>query len=109
MVSQLFACTIFLASITTILGTPVKTEFTELVNGLYPAVSIYAPIVAPCPASPLVRAADGISLNETNYRTERKKIADVALKSWLMKTNAAFATGGNMPTVRDRLRNCAKS
>ena len=109
MMSQLFACTMLLTSITTTVGSPVKIDFAELINALAPTVSSYAPIVAPCPASPLVRAADGISLNETNYRTERKKIADVALKSWLAKTNAAFATGGNMPTVRDRSLNCAKS
>lgn len=79
------------------LAAPVQHE--SLLDRLATMASSYGPVVAACPATPLVRAADGLSSNETTYRTERKKVADVALKSWLTKTNSAFTTGANMPTV----------
>lgn len=44
-------------------------------------ISSYAPVVAICPSTPLFRAADSISSNETLYRTQRKTIADAALKT----------------------------
>lgn len=100
MLHKLSGCVVLAVSITSTLAAPVDIDFQSLANNVAQVISSYAPVSnASCPATPLVRAADGISVNETNYRTERKKVADVALKSWLTKTNAAFATDGNMPTV----------
>lgn len=62
------------------------------------AISQYVPYSATCPSTALVRPATGLSDAEQNFRTKRKAIADVALKSWLLKTNSGFGTG-NLPTV----------
>lgn len=56
-----------------------------------PSVSrYYAPIKTSCPEGSLVRPAIGLSTEELDYRTERKRVADEALKGWLAKTNDAF-------------------
>jgi lysophospholipase len=62
------------------------------------AVSTYAPNSVTCPSSALVRAASGLSTSEESYRVARKAVADVALKSWLTKTNSGFGTD-ELPTV----------
>jgi hypothetical protein len=64
------------------------------------ALATYAPLPAKCPSGSLVRPASGLSPSEENYRVSRKAKADVALKAWLQKTNPAFGTDGNLPTVR---------
>lgn len=58
----------------------------------------YAPRTAPCPRTPLVRPATGISAQETAYRHRRNAKAQPALKRWLAKTNPAFNTS-KVPTV----------
>lgn len=63
------------------------------------AANAYAPVVAACPTTALVRAASGLSDGEEAYRVARKAVADVSLKAWLAKTSSAFGTG-NLPTVR---------
>ncbi|KAI9050555.1 hypothetical protein LZ554_005716 [Drepanopeziza brunnea f. sp. 'monogermtubi'] len=68
------------------------------VGTVYAKIFEYTPQVAECPATPLVRAADGLSDSEEAYRTARKAIADEALKSWLMKTNSEFGTA-ELPTI----------
>jgi lysophospholipase len=60
--------------------------------------SLYAPISAACPSTPLVRPADGLSTAESTYLGGRKLRANAALKSWLRKTNSAFDTS-KLPTV----------
>ncbi len=60
--------------------------------------SLYAPISAACPTTPLVRPADGLSASESAYLTSRKPKANAALKAWLRKTNSAFDTS-KLPTV----------
>jgi len=62
------------------------------------APSPYAPSVAICPLTPLVRIADSISSNEASYIKSRKNNADTALAAWLTKTNADFGTD-NLPIV----------
>jgi lysophospholipase len=71
----------------------------SLLLGAASALSTYAPLPALCPSGSLVRAASGLSDSEEAYRAARKAVADVALKAWLMKTNAGFGTD-NLPTVR---------
>lgn len=60
--------------------------------------SLYAPISAACPDTPLVRPADGLSASESAYLSTRKPRAEAALKSWLEKTDSAFDTS-KLPTV----------
>ncbi|KAK4980769.1 Lysophospholipase 1 [Elasticomyces elasticus] len=63
-------------------------------------LSPYAPVQAACPVEPLVRPGNALGALEKSYRTQRKSIADVALRSWLEKTNPAFtAKNGRVPTV----------
>ena len=54
--------------------------------------SLYAPIPAACPSTPLVRPADGLSASESSYLHNRKPKADASLKAWLQKTNPALST-----------------
>lgn len=61
-------------------------------------VATYVPQKVICPTAAIVRAADGLSDDEETYRVARKAVADVALKSWLSKTDSGFGTG-NLPTV----------
>ncbi|KAA8576077.1 hypothetical protein MFRU_009g00320 [Monilinia fructicola] len=59
----------------------------------------YAPTSVTCPSGEsLVRPAIGLSDNEESYRVARKAIADVALKTWLQKTNSGFGTN-ELPTI----------
>ena len=60
--------------------------------------SLYAPISATCPSSPLVRPATGLSGSESTYISSRKAKANAALASWLQKTNTGFGTT-NLPTI----------
>ena len=60
--------------------------------------SLYAPVPATCPSSPLVRAASGLSAPETAYINTRKPMASAALAQWLQKVNSGFSTS-NLPTV----------
>jgi lysophospholipase len=62
------------------------------------ALSSYVPVSAACPASPLIRPADGLSDSEEAYRVARKAVADKSLKAWLLKTNPDFGTD-ELPTV----------
>lgn len=64
------------------------------------AASGYAPQKSTCPSESLVRAASGLSDEEETYRTARKAVADVALKSWLTSANSGFGASGELPTVR---------
>jgi lysophospholipase len=59
----------------------------------------YAPIDATCPTNALIRPADGLSSEEEIYRSQRKPIADAALKEWLAKTNHEFELHSTLPTV----------
>lgn len=59
----------------------------------------YAPIHTSCPTGPLVRAANGLSSAEANYRQQRKAVADQALTSWLQKTDPSFQTNTTLPTI----------
>jgi lysophospholipase len=67
-----------------------------------PAFGTYAPQTAACPTTSLVRAATGLSDSEESYRVARKAKADVALKSWLTKTNSGFGTA-ELPTVSAKM------
>ena len=60
--------------------------------------SLFAPVRASCPSTPLVRPAHGLSPSESAYLNSRKSKADAALKSWLLKTNSTFHTS-KLPTV----------
>ena len=62
-------------------------------------ISGYTPIKFPCPSTPLVRAASGISSSESAYLTARKAKASASLAAWLIKTNPGFVTSGRLPTV----------
>ncbi|KAH7395412.1 lysophospholipase [Cadophora sp. MPI-SDFR-AT-0126] len=62
------------------------------------AKSAYAPTPATCPAS-LVRVANGLSKDESAWRTGRKFLADDALRAWLEATNPEFDTTGDLPTL----------
>ncbi|KAJ9294824.1 hypothetical protein DTO271G3_6386 [Paecilomyces variotii] len=46
----------------------------------------YAPFPTTCPSTALVRPATGLSDDESSFRTERKQVADEALKAWLSRT-----------------------
>jgi lysophospholipase len=63
------------------------------------ALRAYTPVPAVCPSGSLVRDASGLSDEEETYRVGRKAVADVALKSWLEKTDSGFSTSGELPTV----------
>lgn len=58
----------------------------------------YAPVSATCPATPLVRAASGISSSESSYITARHSAASSSLAAWLQKANSGFPTT-NLPIV----------
>lgn len=58
----------------------------------------YAPVSASCPATPLVRAASGISSSEATYISARHAAASTSLAAWLKKTDSAFPTT-NLPIV----------
>lgn len=58
----------------------------------------YAPILATCPTTPLVRPATGLSSSESTYLAARKTKAAAGLAAWLHKINASFGTT-NLPTV----------
>jgi len=58
----------------------------------------YAPRIATCPTSSLVRPASGLSSSESNYRSKRISKANTALAAWLKKTNKNFTTG-TLPSV----------
>ncbi|PVH72964.1 FabD/lysophospholipase-like protein [Cadophora sp. DSE1049] len=62
------------------------------------AKSAYAPTPATCPAS-LIRVANGLSSDESAWRTARKFLADDALRTWLEATNPDFDTTGDLPTL----------
>ena len=72
--------------------------FLSFFLSLTSAFSVYAPAPVICPNRPLVRPADGLSLEEEAYRVARKAKADQALRTWLEKTNAGFETN-SLPTV----------
>jgi lysophospholipase len=55
-------------------------------------ITPYAPVSVNCPSNPLVRTADGIGSEESNYVASRKAVANTALASWLSKTNSGFDT-----------------
>lgn len=58
------------------------------------AVSGYAPSPAACPATQLVRQANGISSAESSYIAQRYQKASQALESWLKSVDESFACGG---------------
>ncbi|MCJ1407614.1 hypothetical protein MMC19_001685 [Ptychographa xylographoides] len=58
----------------------------------------YAPRVATCPATPLVRPATSIGTQEAAFITSRRTKANAGLAAWLHKTNAAFVTS-SLPVV----------
>lgn len=62
------------------------------------ALSAYAPLPALCPSTPLVRPATSVGSSEATYVTKRKANADIALASWLKKTNSGFSTT-SLPAV----------
>ena len=62
-------------------------------------ISGYTPIKFPCPSTPLVRTASGISSSESAYLAARQLKASASLASWLSKTNSGFVTSGKLPTV----------
>lgn len=68
-------------------------------------VATYVPQKEICPTSSIVRAASGLSDEEETYSVARKAVADVALKSWLEKTDSGFGTG-SLPTVWKIIRRC---
>lgn len=61
-------------------------------------LNAYAPTVAVCPTTALVRPATGISSSEHTYITTRKAKADTSLAAWLKRTNSGFSTS-SLPTV----------
>ncbi len=63
-----------------------------------PTLATYAPQKEICPTESLIRAAEGISDDEVTYRVARKAVADVALKTWLAKTDSGFGVD-ELPTV----------
>ncbi|KAL2071942.1 hypothetical protein VTL71DRAFT_11285 [Oculimacula yallundae] len=68
------------------------------VPGMVVADSKYAPTPTTCPSS-LVRIADGLSTDESAWRTARKFLADDSLRAWLHSTNPEFNTSGELPTL----------
>ena len=62
------------------------------------ALNPYAPTIAVCPTSPLVRAATSISSSESTYITARKAKANAGLAAWLKKTSPSFDTSA-LPTL----------
>ncbi|KAG9234079.1 acyl transferase/acyl hydrolase/lysophospholipase [Amylocarpus encephaloides] len=63
------------------------------------AASSYTPVNGACPSGSLVRAASGLSDNEEAYRVSRQVVADEALRTWLAKTNTAFGSTGDLPSI----------
>ena len=61
-------------------------------------VSGYAPRLATCPSTPLVRTASGVSSSESTYIAARKAVASAALGRWLNKVDPTFQTT-TLPTV----------
>lgn len=57
----------------------------------------YAPVKTSCPSTALVRPANGISPDESNYFNSRKAKADVGLAAWL-KGRGNFSTD-RLPSV----------
>ncbi|TAQ89992.1 hypothetical protein B7494_g1664 [Chlorociboria aeruginascens] len=98
------------ALIAVVLSLSANTAASPLPNGISDAFNsildyihnvrhqAYAPIAATCPNVPLVRPATGLNDDEANYRRRRKELADIALASWLEKTNEGFGTE-NLPTI----------
>lgn len=70
----------------------------NLIASTQAALSGYAPIPAPCPNTPLVRTASGLSAPESAYIATRSPIASAALGIWLQKVNSTFSTA-NLPIV----------
>ncbi|CZT52134.1 related to PLB1-phospholipase B (lysophospholipase) [Rhynchosporium secalis] len=68
------------------------------VFNLAAATSPYAPVPATCPSS-LIRVADGLSPDESAWKTARKVLADNSLRAWLKATNPEFDTSGELPTL----------
>ncbi|MCJ1457026.1 hypothetical protein MMC28_007392 [Mycoblastus sanguinarius] len=62
------------------------------------AITGYAPVLATCPGTPLVRTATGISIPESAYISGRESIASAALGTWLKEVNSGFSTT-NLPIV----------
>jgi lysophospholipase len=62
------------------------------------ALTPYAPVPATCPATPLVRVANGISSAESSYISQRCAKASAALTAFLQTTNAAFSPS-RLPVV----------
>ncbi|KAB8219533.1 lysophospholipase catalytic domain-containing protein [Aspergillus novoparasiticus] len=60
----------------------------------------YTPIKTLCPEGTLVRPATGLSTEEMEYRAKRKRVADEALKRWLVKTKDGFDVDRiELPTI----------
>ncbi|KAJ9612932.1 hypothetical protein H2200_002873 [Cladophialophora chaetospira] len=57
------------------------------------AISGYAPVAATCPATQLVRTANGLSDAESNYIHQRYQKASQALESWLKSVDETFEFG----------------
>lgn len=70
-------------------------------HGLYErqdlSLSSYAPETVQCPSTPLVRPANGISSQESDYISSRKSKADRGLARWLRK-QGKFSTS-SQPVV----------
>ena len=62
------------------------------------ALAPYAPVPATCPATPLVRVANGISSAESGYIKSRYSKASTALTAFLKTTNATFSPS-KLPVV----------
>lgn len=66
------------------------------------AESAYAPVSVACPATSLVRhvsSTSQLSAAEDKYRTERKFVADLSLRIWLIKNGLALSVLNEMPTI----------
>lgn len=65
------------------------------------AAAKYAPERTQCPDMPLVRPANGLSVDEEAYRTKRKAFADDELREWILDTSQAFEIADDLelPTV----------
>ena len=60
--------------------------------------SLYIPLPAPCPSTPLIRPAKDISDSERQYFTARKPVAQGALKTWLEAFECGFSTS-KLPSI----------
>ncbi|KAH8695192.1 lysophospholipase [Talaromyces proteolyticus] len=64
------------------------------------STNAYAPVTTTCPTTTLLRSATGLNSEEAQYRENRKKLADGALKRWLSKTSTGFQTEDvELPTI----------